>query len=197
VAQRAILRETAGDVVRIGGLLELCRVAGKARSWKPDEHPARVTTAAVQCRMRSGQGECRLGVIENGAQPVGRAVAEGAIRRQARSYVVRIGGLLESREMAARASRRRAGEITGRVALRALERSMRSRQRKNCLGMVETCARPITCAQPISLESRGSGSKNEERRGVVAGLTGCGIVVQNVVRIRSGVVILQVAGDTR
>ena len=107
MAQRTILRETAGDVVRIGGLLELRRVAGDACSGKPDEDPARVTIATAQRRMRSGQGESRLGMIETGAQPVGGAVAEGAIRRQTRSYVVRIGGLLESREMAARASRRR------------------------------------------------------------------------------------------
>lgn len=104
MAQRTILRETAGDVVRIGGLLELCRVAGDARSGKPGEDPARVTTAATQRPMRSGQGECRLGVIENGAQPVSRTVTEGAIRRQTRSHVVRIGGLLESGQMAARAS---------------------------------------------------------------------------------------------
>jgi len=194
MAQRTVLRETAGDMVRIGGLPELRRVAGDACSGKPDEDPARVTTATAQRRMRSGQAECRLGVIENGAQPVGRAVAEGAVRRQTRSYVVRIGGLLESREMAPRASRWRAGEIAGRVALRTLDGSMRSHQRKNGLGMVETCARALTCALCISWDSHGS---SEKRGGVVAVLTGCGIIQRPVVRIRSAVVIRQVAGDTR
>ena len=77
---------------------------------------------------------------------------------------------------------------------------MRPGQRKLGGGVVvERGGRP-TCgrmALPILWGTHGCGSKNEERGGVVVGLTGFGVVQQHVVRILSVVVIRQVAGDTR
>lgn len=95
MAQRAILREPAGDVVGIGGLLKLCQVARNACRRKSDKDTTRVTTAATEPDVCAGQRECRLGVVKNSAQPVGGAVTDGAVRREPCRHMIGIGGLLE------------------------------------------------------------------------------------------------------
>jgi hypothetical protein len=86
--------------------------------------------------MRSGQREGSLGVIKSGAQPIGRAMAEGTIRWEAGAHVIGVRGLLERRQMAAGALRRRGCKSTGGVTLRTLQGGVGPRQCKLGHGVV-------------------------------------------------------------
>lgn len=136
MAYLAIRWESAGDVVRVRCLLEVRLVAGDAGGAETDEHPGGMATAACERYMRSRQRECRLGVIEYGAQPIRRAVADRAVGGEAGGNVVRVRGALKVFVVAPRASRRRAGEGAVHVALRASEADVRSGQGKLRLRVV-------------------------------------------------------------
>lgn len=75
MADRAILREAGGSVIRIGGALILRLVARVARGTQAGELSAYVALRALQGRMRAGQREAGGAVVECGAGPIGSAVA--------------------------------------------------------------------------------------------------------------------------
>ena len=143
VAQRAILGKAAGHVIGIRGALEGAEVTRNARRGKPDEYSAGMAAAAAQSHVRAGQRKRGLGVIKDRPQPVGGAVADGAVGREACRHVIGVGGLLEGRQVTARALRRRRRKHAARVALRALQRGMSTRQREfRHRGVVERGGQP-------------------------------------------------------
>ena len=77
--------------------------------------------------MRTGQRESCRGVIKAGPRPCSGVVALLASLREARLYVIRSGGLLEIRQMAAHASRVRIRQVVVvvRMALTALQAGVR------------------------------------------------------------------------
>ena len=101
-----------------------------------------MATAARQRSVRSREREGRLGVVERCAQPIHRAVAHRAVRREPGGNVVRIRGLLESREVASRTLQRRSGKLAADVALRALHGGVRSRERKLGCAVIESRGQP-------------------------------------------------------
>ena len=143
VAQRAILGKAAGHVIGIRGALEGAEVTRNASRGKPDEYSAGMAAAAAQSHVRAGQRKRSLGVIKDRPQPVGGAVADGAVGREACRHVIGVRGLLECRQVAAGAQRRRRRKHSTGVALRALQRGVRSRQREfRHRGVVERRGQP-------------------------------------------------------
>ena len=101
--------------------------------------------------MSARQREASARVIESGTGPVGGVVALCAGLRKAGLYVIRICGGVEIRLMAADAGRVRAGQIvvTVDVALRALQRRVRTGQRESRRGVVEGRSSP--CRSRVAL----------------------------------------------
>ena len=75
MAHLAILRETRGCVIRIGGGLIFFRVTGKTGGGQSSVLPIAVAGSASGVGMLAGQRKFRQIVIELGAQPVGRGMA--------------------------------------------------------------------------------------------------------------------------
>ena len=141
-AYLAIRRESAGDVVRIRCLLEVRLVAGDAGGAETDEHPAGMATTACERYMRTRQRECCLGVVEYGAQPIRRAVADRAVVGEAGGNVIGIRGLLEGRKVASRTLRWRAGKTSACVTLRAGNSGMCSGERENGGAVIKRGGQP-------------------------------------------------------
>ena len=93
---------------------------------------AGVALRALQSRVRSGQRERSLVVIERRRQPRRGAMATGAILREPRRPVIWICGRVEVRQMASYAAGGRRGEIVVRVTLRAIHLGVRPRQGETC-----------------------------------------------------------------
>lgn len=107
-------------MVRARCLLELGQVAAGALRGSTREVSFCVALRALRLSMGSGQGECRLGVIELCALPGRGRVAHFAVLWEARRNVIRVGCFAELRHVAARTMRRRRREIVADVALQAL-----------------------------------------------------------------------------
>ena len=179
VALLASLRDVRGHVIRIGGALEIGEVAADASGVRHGQVVVaiHVTLGALQRSVRSGQRESRGRVIEGGIAPRRGGVALLAGLREARSHVVRIGGALEIREVAADASGVRRGQVVVAVhmALGALQTGVRASQRESRRRVIEARIPPVSC--------------------VVALLASLRDVRGNVIRTRRALEILQVAVD--
>ena len=133
VALFASLREPGLHVIGIGRALEIGHVALHACRAAEAIGAARtecrvMALRALQCGVRPVQRESRRRVIKAGPRPCRRAVALLASLREPRLYVIRSGGLLEIRQMAAHASRVRVRQVVVvvRVALTALQAGVRA-----------------------------------------------------------------------
>ena len=126
VALLASLREAAGHMVGIGGALEVRQVAAHALRWRAGEVAAPMALRALHSRVRSGQRECSLVVIERRRQPRFGVMTTGAILRESRRPVIWICGRVESRQMASYAAGGRGGEFVVRVTLRAVQPGVRA-----------------------------------------------------------------------
>ena len=184
VAQRASLREARLHVIRSRGAVEVGLVAGVARRAVRQVVSAGraegrvVALRALQRHVSAGQCESRGRVIERGTGPAGRVVALRAGLREAGLHVIRVARIIEVRLVAGDASRAGQAVGTGRaegcvVALIALQRDVRARQRETGGGMVEAGAVP--------------------RGGGMALLAGCREAALHVARIGGAVEILHVA----
>jgi len=132
VALFAGLREPGLHVIGIGRALEIGHVALDACRAAKAVGAARtergvMALRALQCGMRPRQRESCRRVIKRGPSPCRCAVALLASLREPRLYVIRSGGLLEIRQMAAHASRVRVRQVIVVVgmALTALQAGVR------------------------------------------------------------------------
>ena len=109
--------------------------------------PVHVALYALQRGMRAGQGKASGRVIERGIPPRGGGMALLASLRETRLYVIGIRGALKVLQMAAHASRVRAGQVVVivQVTLHALHGSMRASQGKASGRVVEVRSRPRRC----------------------------------------------------
>ena len=106
------LRESAGHVVRVRGLLESGKVARRALRGCAHVTAAHVALGALHGRVRTRKWKCRLGVVKLSIAPGRRVMALHARLRNARSCVVRIGRLLKIRQMARHALRGKSGKLS-------------------------------------------------------------------------------------
>ena len=181
VALLAGLREPGSHVIGVRGALEIFQVAAHACRVRGRQVVVVVDVAlrALHGRVRPGQGEPGSGVIESRACPGGGAVALLASLREAGRNVIGIRSALEIFQVAAHACRVGAGQIVVPIhmALRALQRGMRPRQRESGGGMIEIRTHP--------------------RRGVVTLGASLGEAGLHVIWSGRALEILQVAADTR
>lgn len=132
---------------------------------------------ALGAGMRAGQREAGGRVVELRPHPLHCVVAECAVLRKARGFVVRIVGCIEVVQVARQARGARQSEIVVDVTLRALRARVRASQREACGRVVKFRSHPL--------------------HGVVAGLAGCGKIRGPVIRIRGVREIRQVTARAR
>jgi len=161
VADIARRRETHRCVLRIICIVVIRLVARNASRVRVGQVVIAigVATGARDCRMRPRQREAGGGVIEHPVAPVGGGVALVTGLREAGGYVIWIGRALEIFQVAlyAGAARQVVGVIY--VALRALQRRVRSGQRETG-GRVIKCRRcPVRGAMALLAGLRESGSR--------------------------------------
>ena len=181
MALLASLGQSSLDVIGICGCLEIFQVTTDARRVGRGQIVVTIHVAlrTLDVDVRSSQRETCGGVIERRRRPVGRAMALLASLREARAHVVRVGGALEILQVAAHASRVRAGQvvIVIHMALHALHAGMGARQRESSRGVIEVRTVP--------------------RGGVVTLLAGLRETRSDVVRICGRLEVFQVAAHTR
>ena len=120
MALRASLRETARDMVGVGGLLEGGEMAAHAIGGRARVLAANVARRTSDSRVLARKRELgRCIVIERGTTPLSRRVARLAGLSKACSDVVGVGGLLECCEMAAHAVGGRTSIFTTHMTCRA------------------------------------------------------------------------------
>ena len=100
VTQAAILGKSRSDVIRIRGLVIVGRVARGTSHGGPRILACGVALLAGDRHMGSGQGKFGGAVVENRSLPLGGGVTCGAILAEAGRAVVRVGSLVEIRQMA-------------------------------------------------------------------------------------------------
>lgn len=137
VADITGLRVSARNVVGVGGVVEVRQVAGDAGCAQGGVLTVDVACGARQRDMRAGESPAGRGVVENRAEPVGGGVTERAILGESRGDVIRIGGLVEVGEMTPLALRRRIGELTVQMALRAGQSKVVAGERESHRGVIE------------------------------------------------------------
>jgi len=168
-------------VIRIRRALKVFQVAADARGIRAGQVVVvvDVTLGARNRGMRARQRETSRRVIEIRVRPRDRVMALLAGLREAGTDVVRIGRALEILQVAIDARRIRIRQIVVvvDVALRALHRGMRARQRETSRRVIESRIRP--------------------RDVVVALLTGLRETRGHVVRVRRSLEVFQVATDAR
>ena len=144
---------------------------------------------ALRRGMGPGQRETGRRMIERGVQPVDCRVADAAILRETGSGVIRIVGLVEIREVAGNALRAQRGELAVCMALVARERSVRARELKPELIMVE--GRPLPTGRRMAdaaiLRETGSGVVR------VVGFVEIGEVAGKALRAQRGELSVRVA----
>ena len=143
VAEGAIRRETGLRVIRIRGPVEIPDMTRAAIIRHRVEVAVHMALGTRHTRVRSGQRERSLGVIERRALPIRGAVAQGTVGRKSSRLMIRIGGPVEIIQMAARAVGRRGRKRPADMALIAGQRGMCPRQRKLRGRMVERCVFPL------------------------------------------------------
>ena len=91
MARSARLRETRSDVIGIGCLLEIGKVAAFASGGRAGEATVDVTLCASDVDVRAAERKRSHGVVvKSGAEPRGGAVAARAVLRKAGRGVIRI-----------------------------------------------------------------------------------------------------------
>jgi hypothetical protein len=131
VAERTVLREPRGHMARIVRALVVRRVARIASSAQPLIHAARMALLTSRREVLAGERERSLrGVIEPGAGPVDRGVAQGTILRESGGGVIRIVRPLIIFQMAGIAGRAQGCILTTRMALGTGRSGVFARQRK-------------------------------------------------------------------
>ena len=136
MADFARRRKARRLVIRVRRVVILGDMAGHATCAQPHERVVDVAARTGHGDVRAGERESRFRVIEPRAKPLRRRVAERAIRREACGDVVRVGGLLESGQVAGGTSHRRACEPPTDVATRTGHVDVRSREREPGKGIV-------------------------------------------------------------
>ena len=131
-----------GDVVGvrrrlIDGLVTVVAIGGS-----PPVHASDVTVHARDTDVGAGQRKGGQVVVEGGRGPGGGAMTNIALLGKLRCYVVRIGGGVETCQMARYASRAEPGKLTTRVAAGASQGGMCSRKSEASPGVIEDRARP-------------------------------------------------------
>ena len=102
-----------------------------------------VALRALQAGVRAGQREARGRVVERGARPVGRRVAERAVLRESGSLVARRRGVVVLGLVAVEAGGAGEAVVVVDVALRALRGGMRAGEGEARRRMVERRAHPL------------------------------------------------------
>ncbi len=144
VTDRAILRETRSSVVRTSCLVEVCKMTGDTGGIEARELPVVMAVGALQRRMRAGQGEPGRRMIKPASLPLQGRMTDRAILREARGDVVRIGRLIEFREVTGSTRPTDARKLTFRVTVQALERRVSAGQGEFGRGaVVESPAFPL------------------------------------------------------
>lgn len=128
VADRAILRKAGCDVIRIGRFLKIREVTTHALGRSGGEVVAGVAYRALYGRVCPGQRELSNRVIEFRILPARRVMAYGTILRKRGGDVIWARRLLKVLEVTARALCRSGRKAVAEMALRALQRCMRSRE---------------------------------------------------------------------
>ena len=142
MTKRAILRETCGHMIRIGGVLEGWTMTGNARRTRSDENATHVTLGTIDVDVGPCQREASLIVLEPRATPLLSGVAGLAIGREPGRHMVWIGGASERTLVAAHAVSWRASESPSHMTLGAGDGDMGSRQGKTCRAVIKLCAEP-------------------------------------------------------
>ena len=147
VALLASLREVRLHVIRIRGSLEVSQVAARARRVSRRQVVVSVYVAlyALQGHVRARKRESSRRVVERRIPPGSRGMALLASLREVRLHVIRIGRALEILQVAADASRIRAGQIVVaiHVATGASNGRVRASQRESSGRVIEGRARPV------------------------------------------------------
>ena len=111
VALCAVLREICLHVVRLCRALEVFQVAACAGRTGQVVVAVHMTLRALNGRVRSGERESGVVVIEGRSRPGGRVVALRASLRESAGNVIRIGRTLKILQVAADTSRVRARQV--------------------------------------------------------------------------------------
>ena len=150
VARSAGLREIRGDVVGVGGSLEVLEVAGHASVAGQVVVVVDVTVGAGARGngVQAGKREPGAVVIERGIEPGAGAVAVGTGLREIRGDVVGIGGSLEVLQVACGAGRAGQVVVIVDVAISASTRrhGMHAGERKAGAVVVEFRVHPVAGA---------------------------------------------------
>lgn len=128
VAHFALLRNARSQMVRAGRTLVVLQVAGDACRGRQVEISAGMALVALQLRMPARERKPDRIVVETRRLPGRRRMALLAGLRKAESQVVGIARLLEIRQVAAHACRRRALVLPPRMASGAVQRRVHSGQ---------------------------------------------------------------------
>ncbi len=121
VAGLASLGEAAGDMVRVGGSLEVLQMAGNAGRGREVVVVVDVAVQADARRIgvRVGQSKSNRGVVKRCGLPGNGGVACLASLGEAAGNMVRVGGSLEVFQMAGNAGRDREVVVVVDVAVQA------------------------------------------------------------------------------
>ena len=149
-------------------------MAGIAVGWNRSVVVVDVAARASHGRMEPGQRKNRVVVVKGRRGPGRCGVAQLALQREPGDHVIRVGCRVEILRVARRAARVGDVVIAVDVALRALQRDVRSGERKARGAVIECCARP--------------------RDGAVARVAGRREASLHVIRVGRGLKILHVAG---
>jgi len=137
VADFALLRNSGRSVIRTRRPLKILQVARNTCRGGQVVVSICVALGAGHLCMRTGQGECRLGMVESCRLPGRSRVADLALLRDPTRHVIRICCPLEILEVARNARRRGDVEIAVRVALIALQLRVSAGQREANRIMIE------------------------------------------------------------
>lgn len=165
--------ELGRRVIRVRGVVVIRLVTGIAIRRHRGVVVVHVTTVTGNRNVRAGQRECGVVVIKVRAVPGRGVVAHFAGLRETRGFMVGIGGVVVIGEVAGHAGRVCQVVIVVDVALRALQRGMRSGQGETGGTVIENRPRPGNCA--------------------VAAVAGLRITQLRVVGIGGALIILEVA----
>lgn len=121
VAHIALLRESSGNVIRIGSALIVGHVATDTRRTGQVVVSVLVAIGALQLQVPAGQSEAALGMIERGRLPGGRAVANRAVCGEPSRGMIRIGRRFVILHMARGACRAGEIEVSVGMAIAALQ----------------------------------------------------------------------------
>ena len=100
VADRAVLREAGGLVVRTIGRIEVVQVARQASRARQAEIVVDMALRALRGGMRASEGKTRGRMVELGSHPLDRVMAECAVLRECRGLVIRTASRIEIVQMA-------------------------------------------------------------------------------------------------